>query len=161
MTTTLRLSFRLLGTIAVLVAVLMAAFTLSPWPGALLIRTLFDHGAAQVSARLQPHVSAGVVEHLGEVYDASSPDGLFDLFLPPPAVRAEGVPPPLVVWVHGGGAVSGSRGDIANYARVLAGQGLAVATVDYSIAPEATYPTPLRQVNAALAHMSSNAARWG
>lgn len=161
MTTTLRLKFRLLGAIVVLVAVLVAAFTLSPWPGALMIRTLFDHGAAQASARLQPHVSAGVVEHLGEVYDASSPDGLFDLFLPPLAARADGVPPPLVVWVHGGGAVSGSRGDIANYARVLAGQGLAVATVDYSIAPEATYPTPLRQVNAALAHMSSNAARWG
>jgi acetyl esterase len=70
-------------------------------------------------------------------------------------------PLPLVVWVHGGGAVSGRRSDIANYARVLAGQGLAVATLDYSIAPEATYPTPLREVNAALGHLAANAARWG
>lgn len=161
MTTALRLLLRLLVTFAVLVAVLVGAFAVSPWPGALLIRTLFDRGAAQASARLQPHVPAGVVEHLGVVYDASSPDGLLDLFLPPSSAEAEGVPPPLVVWVHGGGAVSGSRKDVANYARVLAGQGLAVATVDYSIAPEATYPTPLRQVNAALAHLSSNAARWG
>lgn len=161
MTTERRLGLRLLKAIVVLVAVLVAAFVSSPWPGALLIRTLFDHGAAQASARLRPHVPAGVVEHLGEVYDASSPDGLFDLFLPPPAMRAEGALPPLVVWVHGGGAVSGSREDLANYARVLAGQGLAVATVDYSIAPEATYPTPLRQINAALAHLSANAGRWG
>ncbi len=161
MITPLRISLRLLGALVLLVAVLVAAFAWSPWPGALLIRTLFDHGAAQVNARLQPHVPAGVVEHLGEVYDASSTVGRFDLFLPPPALRSEGAPPPLVVWVHGGGAVSGSRGHIANYARVLAGQGLAVATVDYSIAPEATYPTPLRQVNAALAHLSSNASRWG
>jgi acetyl esterase/lipase len=156
-----RLGLRLLLAVVVLAAALAAAFVASPWPGALLIRTLFDQGAAQASARLQPHVPAGVVEHLGEVYDAGSPDGRFDLFLPPPAARANAVPLPLVVWVHGGGAVSGSRGDVANYARVLAGQGLAVATVDYSIAPEATYPTPLRQVNAALAHLAANAARWG
>jgi len=161
MTPALRVGLRLLAAIVVIVAVLAAAFAVSPWPGSLLIRTLFDKGARQASARLQSHVPAGVVEHLGEVYDPRSPDGRFDLFLPPPAVRAEGVPPPLVVWVHGGGAVSGSRRDVANYARVLAGQGLAVATVDYSIAPEATYPTPLRQVNAALAHLASNAARWG
>jgi acetyl esterase/lipase len=38
---------------------------------------------------------------------------------------------------------------------------MAVATVDYTIAPEATYPTPLRQVNAALAHLALNAASWG
>lgn len=161
MKTNLRFTLRVLGVFAVLVAVLATAFVVSPWPGALLIRALFDHGAAQVSARLQPHVPAGVVEHLGKVYDESSADGRFDLFLPPPVLRADGAPPPLVVWIHGGGSVSGSRADIANYARVLAGQGLAVATVDYSVAPEATYPTPLRQVNAALAHLSSNATRWG
>ena len=161
MTTKLRPGLRLLRALLVLVAVLVAAFQLSPWPGVLLIRMLFDHGAAQTSSRLQAHVPAGVVEHLSEVYDASSPDGLFDLFLPPPATRSEGVTPPLVVWVHGGGAVSGSRKDIANYARVLAGQGLAVATVGYSIAPEATYPTPLRQVNSALAHLASSAGNWG
>ena len=38
----------------VLVAALVAAFASSPWPGALLIRKLFDSGATQGSARLQP-----------------------------------------------------------------------------------------------------------
>lgn len=164
MTPAVRTVRRLLLTLAVLLAALAAAFALSPWPGALLIRALFDHGAAQASARLLPHVPAGVVEHVDLVYDAASPDGRFDLFLPPPdakASRTHGAPLPLVVWVHGGGAVSGSRSDIANYARVLAGQGLAVATLDYSIAPEATYPTPLRQVNAALGHLAADATRWG
>lgn len=155
---------RLLLALVLLLAAVAAAFALSPWPGALLIRALFDHGAAQASARLAPHVPAGVVEHLGEVYDTAGVargSGRFDLFLPPPGAQAAGAPLPLVVWVHGGGAVSGSRGDIANYARVLAGQGLAVATVDYSIAPEARYPLPLHEVNAALGHLAANAARWG
>lgn len=160
MADTLQRRFRWLGAVLLSVALLAAAFSLSPWPGALLIRAMFDHGAAQTSARLQPHVPPGVVEHLGEVYDANSTDGLFDLFLPPATARSSD-PPPLVVWVHGGGGISGSRGDIANYARVLAGQGLAVATVSYTIAPEATYPTPVRQVNAALAYLSRNADQWG
>lgn len=161
MSRALRLSSRLLFGSTVLVAVLAAAFVASPWPGVLLLRALFDQGAAQVSVRLEPHVPDGVRERLGEVYDASSPDGRFDLFLPPPTAQAEGTPLPLVVWVHGGGAVSGSRSDIANYARVLAGRGLAVATVDYTIAPEARYPVPVRQVNAALAYLASNAANLG
>lgn len=50
---------------------------------------------------------------------------------------------------------------MGNYARVLAGQGFAVATVDYTIAPEAKYPTPVRQVNAALAYLAEHGSRWG
>jgi acetyl esterase/lipase len=156
-----RLVLRTLLALALLLALAAGALVASPWPGALLIRALFDHGAAQTSAALARHVPAGVVERLGEVYDAASPDGRFDLFLPPPAARQGDAPLPLVVWVHGGGAVSGSRTDIANYARVLAGHGLAVATLDYTVAPEATYPTPVRQVNAALGHLAANASRWG
>jgi acetyl esterase/lipase len=146
---------------ALLVGVVALVFASSPWPGALLIRALFDHGAERTSAALARHVPARVVEHPGEVYDAGSPDGGFDVFLPPPDARPAGQPLPLIVWVHGGGAVSGSRRDVANYARVLAGKGVAVATLDYSIAPEATYPTPVRQVNQALGHLAANASRWG
>jgi acetyl esterase/lipase len=153
---------RLLIGLLLLLALVAGSFFVSPWPSALLIRAIFDRGAAQVSMGLQKHVPPGVLEHLGEVYDGSSSDGRLDLFLPPPAMRhGEGAPPPLLVWVHGGGAISGRRSDVGNYARILAGQGFAVAAVDYSIAPEARYPTPVRQVNAALAYLAANASRWG
>jgi acetyl esterase/lipase len=65
------------------------------------------------------------------------------------------------VWVHGGGFVSGRRGDIANYLKILAGQGFAVVNVDYTIAPEATYPAPVRQLGRALAFIDSHAATLG
>lgn len=139
----------------------VGAFVASPWPGALLIRAAFDRGAERTARALQPHVPAGGVEHLDEIYDAADPDGRFDLFLPAPANRAAGTPLPVVVWVHGGGAVSGRRGDVGNYARILAAQGFAVAAVDYTIAPEATYPTPVRQVNAALGYLAAHGSRWG
>ncbi len=142
--------------VAALGLALVLAFTSSPWPGVLVLRTLFDHGAAQTSAALRKHVPPGVVQRLGIVYDPQDADGQLDLFLPPGAGAAttgQGPRWPVVVWVHGGGWVSGARGDIGHYASVLAAQGFAVVSVDYTLAPEAHYPTPLRQVNRALAFL--------
>jgi acetyl esterase len=55
--------------------------------------------------------------------------------------------------VHGGAWISGNENQIAHYARILAARGFAVARVNYAIAPEARYPTPVRQVNAALGYL--------
>jgi acetyl esterase len=136
----------------------VAAALLSPWPGAMAIRWLFDRGAEAASEALLPHVPPGVTQTLGEVYDPADPDARLDVFLPPGAQSAAAALP-VVVWVHGGGWVSGHRGDIGNYAQVLAGRGFAVVSVDYSIAPEKIYPAPLRQVNAALKHLQTQAGR--
>jgi len=153
---------RFLILLALLLVLVVGLFVVSPWPSVLLIRMVFDRGAAQFSQDLEKHIPTGVVEYLGEVYDVADSDGLLDLYLPPPAMRdSNNGSPPLVVWVHGGGAISGSRADIGNYARVLAGYGFAVASVDYTVAPEAQYPTPVRQVNDALAYLASNASRLG
>lgn len=157
----LRRLLTVLGGVALLLALLAGAFFASPWPGALAIRLVLDRGAQQASDALRKHVPPGIVEHLGEVYDAADPDARLDIYLPPPpADGAASTPPPVVVWVHGGGWVSGRRGDIGHYARVLAGRGLAVVAVDYSLAPGARYPTPVRQVNTALRHLSMQASRW-
>jgi acetyl esterase len=64
-----------------------------------------------------------------------------------------------VVWIHGGGFLSGSKDQISNYAQILAAGGFTVVAVDYSVAPERRYPTPLRRLNAALKYLQNNAAR--
>ena len=128
----------------------------TPWPSALLIRAVFDRGAARASAALEKHVPGDLVEVVDEAYDIASPDGRLDVFRP---ARDESLP--TVVWVHGGAFVSGSKVDVANYLRVLAGRGLATVGVDYSIAPGTRYPEPVRQVAAALAHLVDHADRLG
>ncbi len=60
-----------------------------------------------------------------------------------------------------GGFVSGRREDIRNYVTILAGQGFTVVNVDYTIAPDAVYPTPVRQVNNALTYLVRNAGQLG
>ena len=128
----------------------------TPWPSALVIRAVFDRGAARSSAALAKHVPGDLVEKVDEAYDIASPDGRFDVFRPR---RDE--PLPTVVWVHGGAFVSGSKSDVSNYLRVLAGRGLTTVGVDYSIAPGSRYPTPVKQVAAALAHVVDHADRLG
>jgi len=134
-----------------------AAHFITPWPSVLVIRAVFDKGAADASAALEKHVPADVTAREAIRYDPGDPDALFDIY------RAARPRPgaPTIVWVHGGGFVSGRRGDIANYLKVLAGQGFTTVNIDYTIAPGATYPTPVRQVTRALAFLDRHAEELG
>ena len=73
--------------------------------------------AAQAGNRLR-YAPAGVIVHAGIVHAAKDPDGVLDLYLPPADGRHPG-PRPVLVWVHGGGFVSGDSRQIAPYARWL------------------------------------------
>lgn len=132
--------------VALLALAVWLAFQLSPWPSVLLVRQAFGQGSEQASAALQKHVPAGVREWRDLRYDSADPDGFIDVYAP---ADARG-PLPTVLWIHGGAFISGDKADVANYARILAAQGFVVASVQYTLAPEARYPTPLRQVNRAL-----------
>ena len=145
------------GAVLVLVIAVYAAFQLSPWPGALLIRAFFDYDSAQTARALEPHVPPNIVTRANLSYDDADPDALLDLYLPAGEAGVSRALP-VIVWVHGGGWVSGSRENVGNYAKILAGAGHAVAAVGYSIAPRHTYPRPVQQVNAALAFLAANAA---
>ncbi len=74
-----------------------------------------------------------------------------DLHVPP----GDG-PFPVVLWIHGGGWMSGSRAmlpaPIAPYGfhERLVGRGYAVADVDYRLALEAKYPSQLVDIQAAI-----------
>lgn len=133
------------------------ALRLSPWPGALLIKQLFNRGDVQTSALLDKHVPDGVLERPGLAY-GRHPDEQLDLYLPAHAQR----PLPLLAWVHGGGWVAGSRQAVANWLRIVAAQGYACAAIGYSTASvQARYPTPLRQVQQALDWLDGQAAALG
>ena len=143
-----------------LTLILTACTTLgiSPKPTAALIRLGFDKGGVAMSQALEKHVPAGVAATLDVRYDASDGDALLDVFHP---ARIENTATvlPTIVWVHGGAWVSGDKGQIANYLRILASKGFTVVGVGYSIAPRKIYPAPLTQINTALAYLQANAKR--
>ena len=108
---------------------------------------------------LEKHVPPGIKEMKDIPYDPSDNSVLLDLYFPSNK-EADSQRLPLIVWFHGGGLISGNKEQVGNYCKILAGKGFAVASVDYTIAPEANYPIPIRQANAALAYLSSRAADY-
>ena len=142
---------------ALVVVLVVSAVYVTPWPSVLVIRSVFDHGAKETSKALLPKVPSSVQVEEGLSYDPTDHDALLDIYRGPGATSNG----PLVVWFHGGGFVSGKRADVANYLKILAGQGYTVVNVDYTIAPEAIYPRPIRQANKALAYLDANSRRLG
>lgn len=68
---------------------------------------------------------------------------------------------PVILWIHGGGYVGGSKDSRQDYAMALAAAGYVVANIDYALAPESLYPGPVLQANQALAYMQLHAAEYG
>jgi acetyl esterase len=62
-----RTRFRItIGVIAAAVVSLFLAFRLSPWPGALLIRQVFENDANNVLKEMETHAAANVASILNE-----------------------------------------------------------------------------------------------
>lgn len=146
-----------LGLLVVVGVGTYAAFRLSPWPSALLIRRAFDVGAVDISNALEPYLPENVSSVLDENYIVGDRNAYLDVYFP--ADLAEGETLPTVVWSHGGAYISGGKEQIGNYAQILADRGFTVVSVGYSIAPGAKFPTPIRQVNEALGYLVEHSDR--
>jgi acetyl esterase len=148
----------LVGAALVLCLLGYTAFQVSPWPAAYLVRRGMDKGGIAIAQALEKHVSASVVGRLNEHYDETDTDAYLDIFMAP-EIAASTQRMPTIVWMHGGGWLSGSKEHVANYLKILAMRGYTTVGVDYSLAPGKVYPTPVRQLNAALAYLTKNAAK--
>lgn len=79
------------------------------------------------------------------------------------AVPGTPAPPggrPMILLVHGGGWVAGSRRDYAPLIRSLARWGLVAASLDYRLAPQAHWPAQGEDIRCALRWMRHHAAQW-
>ncbi len=151
-------------------AALLAAFAIvavtgitsaTPWPAAMLIRSVFEQGgAATVQEMLDygPEPAGPVDARLDQATDvAGGPGTGFDVFTPAGASGAH----PTVVWIHGGAWISGSKENVAPYLSLIASHGYTAVGVDYTVAPEATYPTAVNQLNDTLGYLLEHAEEYG
>ncbi len=89
-------------------------------------------------------------------YAGISPAQRFDLW------RPEGPGPfPLVINIHGGGFMMGSRAMLDGaILKALLARGIAVASLDYRLSGEARFPAAVQDVKAAVRHLRANAAAY-
>lgn len=143
----------LVGTATVLIAL-----NISPRPGAWLIHSVFEKDAADVKRAMEAHAPGGISSSLDQPYRSGDDHARLDVYFSETVGPHERLP--TVVWIHGGAWISGHKDDAAPYFQLIAAKGYTVASVDYSLAPGATYPTPIHEVNDALAYVQQNAARF-
>ena len=151
-----KIIFRIFISIVAIFLILFTAFKISPLPSALSMRFIFDKGAIQSNKKLEKYAPDGVSEIVDIQYDAKDKDAKLDIYYPTKIDKNL----PVIVWVHGGGWISGNKGQASNYCKILAAKGYIVVSVDYSIAPEKKYPSPVRQTMAALKFLRDNADKY-
>jgi acetyl esterase/lipase len=115
----------------------------------------------QPGAREEAPLLAGPVQPVAQVQDLAiaGPGGFLPLrlYLPEPRKLSA-----LLVWLHGGGFVSGGLESHDVPLRALANQaGCAVLAVDYHLSPAHPYPAAIEDAHAALLWASAHASEWG
>jgi acetyl esterase/lipase len=80
-----------------------------------------------------------------------------DLYLP----RDTTHPPPVIVWLHSGGWRVGDRRRAPDLSHRFAAHGFAMASIDYRLSREATFPAQLDDVKSALRWLRDNAKQHG
>ncbi|WP_258070900.1 alpha/beta hydrolase [Pseudoclavibacter sp. AY1F1] len=130
----------------------------TPWPAAMVIRSLFELDAKRTVTEMETFAPTAdsLQSQLDVSYGDDGADTTFDLYSP--AGTTEGLP--TVVWIHGGAWISGGKQNVDPYVQILAAEGFTTVAVNYTVAPEATYPTALTQLNDALTHLTANAAEY-
>lgn len=148
-----------LWTVGTILAVIIGAliwFRVSPWPGAMIIRYVFEQNDAKVTQALKKHAPATPITTLAnQQYRPNDNDAFIDVYFPQNTQNKL----PVIIWTHGGAWISGSRTSHATYFELLAAQGFTVISTSYSLGPDKTYPTAINQLNDMYAYVAANADR--
>ena len=111
-----------------------------------------------VALTLMPRPQHAAARYLDIVYAKASSRQTLDLYLP----SGEGVSP-LIVFVHGGGFMSGNKrgGNAPDIIRAGLARGYAVASVNYRRSREALFPAAADDVTTAVAFLREEADQYG
>ncbi len=95
-------------------------------------------------------------DHAEVAYAPLSASQKFDLYLP------DGPGPfPLVINIHRGGFYKGDKGMLSpEILEALRARGIAVATINYRLSPEARFPAAIEDAKASVRFLRANAARY-
>lgn len=153
-----RAGWWLAGGLAAVAGSTLVAVNTSPRWSVPLIRVAFERAGAAMAGRMRDHVPPGVSSRVGLAYLPDDADAVLTVHR-----RADAAGPlPLLVWVHGGGWVSGTSSHVDPYLEILAARAdVVTVSIDYTRGPKGRHPTAVRQIDAALGYLVTHAAELG
>lgn len=125
-------------------------------------RFIVSLGGAALSAGIHPAVRAASAAAPVEMQTIkyASPGGhdlVLDLYRPTPTQGRL----PVIVFLHGGGWVTGTRITGPDFKRFFAQDGFAMASIDYRLTPSVTFPANVEDVKTAIRWLKANADSYG
>lgn len=128
------------------------------WPAAILLRPAMSSATRSPIGPFSSNLERVKSYDPVTIHVQKEPDCRLDIYAPR---SIPSHPMPLIFWIHGGGFIGGSPAQVRNYGQILASRGFVVVSLEYALAPESRYPTPVLQANAALAYLRDNALNYG
>jgi acetyl esterase len=149
-----------IGSIVGVIILVLLLFRLTPWPGAMVIRAVFNKGGAETLQKLEKHTPTTPITTItDQSYIPNDSDAKLDVYFPE-SIKDTDKRLPTIIWTHGGAWLSGDKTDNGPYFKLLAAAGYTIIAPNYSLAPNHTYPTPVHQLNNAYKYIQSNADRF-
>jgi acetyl esterase/lipase len=120
------------------------------------------NGTRELYSQVAPSENASVALETRDCRYGPHERHVLDVFRPAHPVER----PPLIVYVHGGGFVAGSKGSASdmlysNIGRWAAQQGWVGVTVNYRLAPEFRYPSGVEDLQRVVAWLRENRDKHG
>lgn len=148
----------LIGIVAFVILVVIL-LRLTPFPGALFIRWVFDSSGKKTLKKLETHAPKQDITVIkNQNYNQSNPKMVLDVYFPTNTKQLAMLP--TIIWTHGGAWLSGSKDDAAPYFKILAAEGFTVVAPNYPLAPGSKYPEPIHQLNQAHHYVLENAEEF-
>ena len=148
------------GSIVGVILCILLLFRLTPWPGAMIIRIVFNKGGVQTLRNMEKHVPNVPITVLSDQsYRSGDNDAKLDVFFPD-SIKATSQKLPTIIWTHGGAWLSGDKTNDTPYFKLLTAQGYTIVALNYSLAPNHRYPTAVHQLNDAYKYIQQNADRF-
>lgn len=145
-----------LGILVFLCITVFLAFQLSPRPGVWIIRQGFKHDP--ITNQQKYKKVAPTVETIHNInYTSSFTKNSADIYYKKGSTK----PQPTIFWLHGGGFVAGDKEALKEYATYLVNEtGYTVVSLDYEVAPDAKYPSQVKQTQEAYQYFKEQEARY-
>lgn len=156
----MRIIKRILATIGILLAIaivtLALLLTVSPKPTASFFARAFN-GPVKITNKKMYDENQSQLKGINPVLYGHFADENADIYQPKAQMNNK-----VVVWVHGGGYIGGDKVGLKEFATdLVAKTHVTFMAINYSLAPDAKYPTQLKQLSKALGYMREHAADFG
>ncbi len=139
----------------IIITIIIVAFIVSPVPLSKVVKKIFEGGMAEKPEDYDKYLKK-TFQYRDIPYNSKSENGYLDIILK----KNSNEKLPVIFWVHGGGFVGGDKSDLVEYGTLIASQGFAVVNINYGLAPEYKYPSPLIQLAEAYKFININSDKY-